>query len=61
MANTLYIIGNGFDRHHGLSTSYQLFGFFLQKRHTELYKLFTEYYGLPDLDIHEKKSFWDPL
>lgn len=61
MANTLYIIGNGFDRYHGLSTSYQLFAFFLQERYSEIYELFTEYYGLPDLDINDKNSYWDPL
>lgn len=61
MANSLYIIGNGFDRYHGLSTSYQLFAFFLQERHSEIYELFTEYYGLPDLDINDDNSYWDPL
>jgi hypothetical protein len=61
MANTLYIIGNGFDRYHGLSTSYQFFAFFLQERYPEIYDLFTEYYGLPDLDIKNENSYWDPL
>lgn len=60
MAKTLYIIGNGFDRYHGLSTSYQLFAFFLKARYSDIYDLFTKYYGLPDLDINNINSYWNP-
>ena len=61
MMNTLYIIGNGFDRYHGLDTRYQSFALFLKSKHNCIYEMFTQYYGLPDLDENDKASLYDPL
>lgn len=58
---TLYIIGNGFDRYHGLKTSYQNFGFFLQENYSNLYDNLVEYYGLPEIDPDDDDSYNDPL
>ncbi|KQX10977.1 bacteriophage abortive infection AbiH family protein [Flavobacterium sp. Root420] len=46
---TLYIIGNGFDIHHGLDTRYQSFAQYLDENNSELYNLLLTYYGLPDI------------
>lgn len=61
MLNTLYIIGNGFDRYHGLDTRYQAFAIYLKNNYRDIYDLFTQYYRLPDLDINDPKSYHDPL
>jgi hypothetical protein len=61
MLNTLYIIGNGFDRYHGLDTRYQAFAIYLKNNYGDIYDLFTQYYGLPDLDINDPKSYNDSL
>lgn len=61
MNKTLYIIGNGFDRYHGLDTRYQAFGFYLRQNHSDIYELLIQYFGLPDLDPDKKESNWDPL
>ncbi|MEO6230236.1 MAG: bacteriophage abortive infection AbiH family protein [Ferruginibacter sp.] len=61
MLNTLYIIGNGFDRYHGLDTRYQSFALYLKKNYGEIYDLLIEYYGLPDLDVNDPNSYYDPL
>jgi hypothetical protein len=61
MLNTLYIIGNGFDRHHGLETRYQAFAIYLKNNYSDIYDLFTKYYGLPDLDTNDPNSYNDPL
>ena len=45
----LYIIGNGFDIHHGLDTRYQSFANYLAKNNSEVYDLLLNYYGLPDI------------
>lgn len=45
----LYIIGNGFDIHHGLDTRYQSFANYLAKNSSEVYDLLLNYYGLPDI------------
>lgn len=58
---TLYIIGNGFDIYHGLDTSYQAFGYFLQEQYTKLYDYLVQYYGLPELDIDDPESDYDIL
>ncbi|MFY1611802.1 bacteriophage abortive infection AbiH family protein [Macellibacteroides fermentans] len=50
MGKTLYIIGNGFDRYHGLDTSYQSFAFFLQDKHEQIHDYLINYYNLPYLD-----------
>jgi hypothetical protein len=54
---TLYIIGNGFDLHHGLNTSYKSFGFYLKEIHSEIYDYLIEYYGLPYLEDPEIKYY----
>lgn len=61
MAHTLYIIGNGFDRYHRLDTRYQSFALFLKEKYYEIYELFIQYYGLPDLDGEDASSYYDPL
>jgi len=61
MADTLYIIGNGFDRYHKLDTRYQSFGIFLKENHSDIYELLINYFGLPSLDEDDEKSLYDPL
>lgn len=58
---TLYIIGNGFDRYHGLDTRYQAFSFFLQDKYSRIHDFLVEYYGLPYLDKDDIESQNDPL
>ncbi|MBX3489802.1 AbiH family protein [Parvibaculum sp.] len=36
---TLYVIGTGFDLHHGMATGYKHIGEFLKRNHRELYNL----------------------
>jgi len=43
--NKIYIIGNGFDLHHGVQSSYTKFGEFVQKENSELHNLFEEYFS----------------
>lgn len=50
---TLYVIGNGFDLHHGMETSYKHFGTFLKRKHHDLYCLLDEYFPTYDAD-----DFW---
>ena len=38
--HVLYVIGNGFDRHHGVRSSYLDFRDWLKQYHTELYSLY---------------------
>lgn len=45
----LYIIGNGFDLHHGLDTSYFSFGDFLRKNNQDIYDHLVEFVGFTDL------------
>ncbi len=40
----LYIVGNGFDLHHGMQTSYWHFGEFLKQHHRALRMLMDEYF-----------------
>ena len=47
--NTLYILGNGFDIHHGLDTRYQSFATKLADSNWGIYDLFMDYFGLPDI------------
>lgn len=58
---TLYILGNGFDLHHGLDTWYSSFGLFVKKKHPEIYEHILEYLYLPDLDESNPKTLSDPL
>jgi hypothetical protein len=57
----LYIVGNGFDMHHGLFTSYARFALFLQKNYSDLYEYFINYYYLTDLDPDDEDSLKDKL
>lgn len=57
----LYVIGNGFDIHHGLDTWYTSFGLYLKKNYWETYELLLEHYGLSDLNPNCRKSMSDPL
>ena len=43
----LYIIGNGFDLHHGLKTSYWDFAQYLKKSNNELYTTLEKYISYP--------------
>ena len=43
MIKRLYIIGNGFDLHHGLKTSYFDFSEYLQENYNELYNILESY------------------
>lgn len=46
----LYIIGNGFDMHHNLETSYISFGKFLKEKHNDVYYSLLDYYGFEELE-----------
>lgn len=61
MYHTLYIIGNGFDRYHGLDTRYQSFAIYLKNNYFEIYELFIQYFNLNDLDANDPNSLNDPL
>ncbi len=54
MAQTLYIIGNGFDIHHGMNTNYVNFKTYLDKNHPELIRKMDKFY---DIDFIPK--FWN--
>ena len=49
----LYIIGNGFDRHHGMATDYRKFGDYLRKTDRELSGFLDEY-----LPVYEDDFWW---
>ncbi|EZH76835.1 TPA: bacteriophage abortive infection AbiH family protein [Aeromonas hydrophila] len=57
----LYVIGNGFDVHHGLDTRYTSFGLYLKKNYRETYELLLDYYGFADLDPDCPTIMSDPL
>lgn len=46
----LYIIGNGFDLHHGLSTSYTDFEHHLKTHHIQLLDSLNKYYSFASID-----------
>lgn len=52
--NILYIIGNGFDLHHGLKTSYYDFATYLENKDKSLYDLLESYISFPE----EDNSLW---
>lgn len=52
----LYIIGNGFDLHHGLDTWYSSFGLYLQENESEIYDLLVKYIGMPELDSDDPET-----
>ncbi|TFY99243.1 hypothetical protein EZ313_22005 [Ramlibacter henchirensis] len=49
---TLYIIGNGFDLHHGVGSRYADFGKYLEKADPETYDAVDQYFYIDD-------SFWN--
>lgn len=57
----LYVIGNGFDAHHGLDTKYTSFGLYLKRCYNEVYDLLLEHYGFEDLNPNNEQTLWDPL
>ena len=57
----LYVIGNGFDVHHGLDTRYTSFGLYLKNNYRETYELLLHYYGFADLDPDFPTTMSDPL
>lgn len=57
----LYIIGNGFDIHHGLDTNYTSFGFHLKRCHNEIYNLFINYFQFDELLLNSPLSNSDSL
>jgi hypothetical protein len=54
MAKRLYIIGNGFDLHHNLKTSYFDFESFIKERYNDIYTVLEEYVSYPKND----KCLW---
>ncbi|MFT0212826.1 AbiH family protein, partial [Pseudomonas sp. F1_0610] len=46
----LYIIGNGFDLHHGLKTRYTDFGIFLRDEYNDVFEHLQEFFGFDDLN-----------
>lgn len=54
MKQKLYIIGNGFDLHHGLKTSYYNFAQYLEKKDTKLYDLLERFVSYSP----EDNSLW---
>lgn len=57
-SHTLYIIGNGFDIHHGLDTWYSYFGLFLQNNHPAIYDSLIKYIGMPELDSENEDTLY---
>ncbi|MCZ4239036.1 abortive infection AbiH-like protein [Alteromonas sp. I10] len=57
----LYVIGNGFDLHHGLNTSYSSFGLFLKKHYSDVYELLLEHYGFEDINSENQSVIRDLL
>ena len=55
MDDKLYIIGNGFDLHHGLNTSYMHFRDYCRKCKPSMWTKLTELYGN---SINEDKWWW---
>jgi hypothetical protein len=51
MSNTLYIVGNGFDLHHGVASRYVDFGNFLETVDPDTYEMVDRYFVVDD-------SFW---
>ena len=50
MASKLYIIGNGFDMHHGIKSSYSNYRGWLEENDPDLYERLREYYDVDDDD-----------
>jgi hypothetical protein len=54
MMKRLYVIGNGFDLHHNLRTSYFDFARYLKAQYNDIYKALEEYVSYPEND----ESLW---
>ena len=54
MGERLYIIGNGFDLHHGIKSSYWDFGKYLKSVDRETYDFIDQFIGIDD-------TFWNEL
>lgn len=48
----LFIIGNGFDLHHKIPSSYRDFGYFIQKKYPDTFQLIEDYLAVDD-------DFWN--
>jgi hypothetical protein len=48
MTDTLYIIGNGFDLHHGIRSSYKAFGEYLKSHDRNTYEVIERHLGVYD-------------
>lgn len=57
----LYIIGNGFDRAHGLATSYWDFRTYLERLHPNFLETFEQHYYIypKDNEEYKKKLLWN--
>ena len=56
MSNRLYIIGNGFDLHHKIPSSYWHFGQYLKVIDSDTYGLIEQFIGIDDLFWNEFES-----
>lgn len=52
---TLYVIGNGFDIHHGIKSSYRCYMEWLKENHKDDYQKVIDFYG----DEAEKHEWWN--
>lgn len=57
----LYVIGNGFDIHHGLKTSYKEFAIFLKNEDIELYSDINKFIDLKNLEDNLWYKFEEDL
>jgi hypothetical protein len=48
MTTTLYVVGNGFDLHHGIRSAYKDFGGFVKAHDSESYGLIESYFDVDD-------------
>jgi hypothetical protein len=58
MTHTLYIIGNGFDLHHGIPSSYKEFGTYLKANDQDTYQVVERYF---DVDAEFWSAFEERL
>lgn len=61
MIKKLYIIGNGFDLHHHLKTSYYDFAMYLKEKHRDIYDTLEKYISYPVSDEDLWARFEDNL
>jgi hypothetical protein len=53
MTDTLYIVGNGFDLHHGIRSSYKAFGEYLKGHDRNTYDVVERFF---DVDADQGSS-----